>query len=352
MSFQSGVFYTAEGYISCAYHDSDGRLQSWVKPMNGRAYLEAIRLVVTTSPIWFLSIIIGVSLLILVPKMWTFSWDGLPYYCFLYLLFGTHFIFPKSLKKYHGAEHKVFSTRGRINRFRLSAIKRATIKNRGCSTSLVTVYFLSLVCLCIVLNIWLPTNTSLMISSYFSLVVVLFYHLFHRKNWMKWPEHIVLFISYWLQVHVTTIEPSQKHMLCAVESYEKLGFQVFSEQLIVKRLRAKQKEVKKLPIADVTIIPIGTSTPSVSSYVAKIQLVLDEYKLDEKLTFELTPMSTLIEAELPVLFEVIQKIHELPFENGVNRVATNIRIDDRRDKLSTLDSKRSSIKDQLNKEKS
>ncbi|WP_054710777.1 MTH1187 family thiamine-binding protein [Bacillus sp. JCM 19041] len=107
-----------------------------------------------------------------------------------------------------------------------------------------------------------------------------------------------------------------------------------------------------MAIADVTIIPIGTSTPSVSSYIAKIQLVLEEFKQDGKLSFELTPMSTLIEAELPVLFEVIQKIHELPFENGANRVATNIRIDDRRDKRSTLDSKRKSVKDQLDKEKS
>ncbi len=169
---------------------------------------------------------------------------------------------------------------------------------------------------------------------------------------MRWPERIVLLISYWLQVHVTTKEPSREHLLCAVESYEKLGFQVFSEQLIYKRLKARRKEVKKVAIADVTIIPIGTSTPSVSSYIAKIQLVLEEFKQDGKLSFELTPMSTLIEAELPVLFEVIQKIHELPFENGANRVATNIRIDDRRDKRSTLDSKRKSVKDQLDKEKS
>ncbi|WP_353626331.1 hypothetical protein [Bacillus sp. JCM 19041] len=137
MSFQSGIFYTAEGSISCAYHDSNGQLHSWVKPMNGRTYIEAVRLVVKTSPPWLMCVLIGVALLILVPKVWSFSWDGLPYYCFLYLLFGTHFIFPTSLKKYHGAEHKVFSTRGRINRFRLAAIKRATIKksrmfNRSC----------------------------------------------------------------------------------------------------------------------------------------------------------------------------------------------------------------------------
>ncbi|MCM3665561.1 MTH1187 family thiamine-binding protein [Mesobacillus subterraneus] len=94
-----------------------------------------------------------------------------------------------------------------------------------------------------------------------------------------------------------------------------------------------------MAIVDVTVIPIGTQTPSVSSYVADIQKVLKEYEKEGKIQFQLTPMNTLIEGELPVLFEVIQAIHEVPFNAGIHRVATNIRIDDRRDKKRKMHEK-------------
>lgn len=86
-----------------------------------------------------------------------------------------------------------------------------------------------------------------------------------------------------------------------------------------------------MAIVDVTVIPIGTETPSVSSYVADIQKILKQYEEKGVIQYQLTPMNTLIEGELPVLFEVIQAIHEAPFNAGIQRVATNIRIDDRRD---------------------
>ncbi len=86
-----------------------------------------------------------------------------------------------------------------------------------------------------------------------------------------------------------------------------------------------------MAIVDVTVIPIGTQTPSVSTYVADIQRILKNYEEQGKLRYQLTPMNTLIEGELPVLFEVVQAIHEAPFDKGIQRVATNIRIDDRRD---------------------
>ncbi|MBS2969681.1 MTH1187 family thiamine-binding protein [Metabacillus sp. KIGAM252] len=104
-----------------------------------------------------------------------------------------------------------------------------------------------------------------------------------------------------------------------------------------------------MPIADVTIIPIGTATPSVSAHVAGIQTILEGYKSEGKITFQLTPMNTLIEGELPVLFEVIQAIHEAPFQEGISRVATNIRIDDRRDKKTTMQGKLESVQKHLKK---
>ncbi|MBP2240874.1 uncharacterized protein (TIGR00106 family) [Cytobacillus eiseniae] len=104
-----------------------------------------------------------------------------------------------------------------------------------------------------------------------------------------------------------------------------------------------------MAIVDVTVIPIGTDTPSVSSYVADIQRVLIAYEEKGQIRYQLTPMNTIIEGELPVLFEVIQAMHEVPFEKGLVRVATNIRIDDRRDVKRKMEEKVSRVENQLNK---
>ncbi len=98
-----------------------------------------------------------------------------------------------------------------------------------------------------------------------------------------------------------------------------------------------------MAIVDVTVIPIGTTTPSVSEYVADIQDILKNYEVEGKIKYKLTPMNTIIEGELPTLFEVITAIHEAPFNKGIQRVATNIRIDDRRDKKTTMESKLESV---------
>ncbi|WP_251551372.1 MTH1187 family thiamine-binding protein [Neobacillus muris] len=94
-----------------------------------------------------------------------------------------------------------------------------------------------------------------------------------------------------------------------------------------------------MAIVDVTVIPIGTETPSVSKYVASVQKVLQNYERDGKIRYQLTPMNTVIEGELPVLFEVIQAMHEVPFSEGIQRVSTTIRIDDRRDVKRTMEYK-------------
>lgn len=102
-----------------------------------------------------------------------------------------------------------------------------------------------------------------------------------------------------------------------------------------------------MAIVDVTVIPIGTPTPSVSEYVADIQKILKGFEDEGKITYQLTPMNTQIQGELPDLLQVIQAIHEAPFSKGIKRVATNIRIDDRRDKESTMDSKLESVNKKL-----
>ncbi|GAB6453823.1 MTH1187 family thiamine-binding protein [Bacillus luti] len=100
-----------------------------------------------------------------------------------------------------------------------------------------------------------------------------------------------------------------------------------------------------MAIVDVSIIPVGTGNPSVSEYVAEVQKVLE--KNAERVKYQLTPMNTIIEGDLPVILEVIQQMHEVPYAKGAQRVATTIRIDDRRDKVSTMEKKLNSVRSKL-----
>ncbi len=73
---------------------------------------------------------------------------------------------------------------------------------------------------------------------------------------------------------------------------------------------------------------------------------LQEYKAMGKID-SITPMNTLIEGELSDVLEVVQVIHELPFDKGLSRVCTNIRIDDRRDKSRKMNDKLTSVQKHL-----
>ncbi|MCG3413030.1 MTH1187 family thiamine-binding protein [Staphylococcus massiliensis] len=102
-----------------------------------------------------------------------------------------------------------------------------------------------------------------------------------------------------------------------------------------------------MAIVDVVVIPVGTEGPSVSKYIAEIQTKLESYKAEGKIDYQLTPMNTLIEGDLKNLLEVVQVIHELPFDKGLDRVCTNIRIDDRRDKSRKMNEKLDSVNKHL-----
>ncbi len=88
-----------------------------------------------------------------------------------------------------------------------------------------------------------------------------------------------------------------------------------------------------MPVCQVTVVPLGTKTPSLSSYVADCQRVLAKYR---DLTHQLTPLATVIEGELDRILKAVREMHEVPFQKGVQRVATTLVIDDRRDKPLTM----------------
>lgn len=98
-----------------------------------------------------------------------------------------------------------------------------------------------------------------------------------------------------------------------------------------------------MAIVFLTITPLGTATPSVSKYVAGVEKVLRESGLKN----QLTAMGTIIEGDLDEILAVVRKMHEHPFAQGAVRVSTSIKIDDRRDKVATIEGKLRSVEEKL-----
>jgi len=96
-------------------------------------------------------------------------------------------------------------------------------------------------------------------------------------------------------------------------------------------------------IAEITVIPIGTSSPSISSYVAEVEKTLRGFNLN----IQLTPMSTILEGELYEILNAVKAAHNCLFEKGASRVSTTLRIDERRDKNLTMEGKIKAVEDKL-----
>lgn len=96
-----------------------------------------------------------------------------------------------------------------------------------------------------------------------------------------------------------------------------------------------------MAIVDVSIVPLGTGSTSLSEFVADCHQEL--LKEGQDLKYDLTAMGTIIEGDLDTILSVIKKLHEVPFSRGVKRVSTIIKIDDRRDKSGTISQKIKSV---------
>ncbi len=99
-----------------------------------------------------------------------------------------------------------------------------------------------------------------------------------------------------------------------------------------------------MAIVEVSVVPIGTGSPSISEYVVQAVKVLQNEK---DLKYELTGMGTIIEGDLERLLTLVRKMHQAVFDSGAMRVLTTVKIDERRDKVSTVSSKVASVKGKM-----
>jgi len=97
--------------------------------------------------------------------------------------------------------------------------------------------------------------------------------------------------------------------------------------------------------ADLTVIGLGRADPSASAYIAEIQRRLGD---QDRVRFELHAMGTSLEGETADILALVGELHAVPFELGLPRVYTILKLDERRDRPGqTLADKVASVRARL-----
>jgi uncharacterized protein (TIGR00106 family) len=97
--------------------------------------------------------------------------------------------------------------------------------------------------------------------------------------------------------------------------------------------------------AEVSIIGLGRQSASASEYIAEMQRRLQK---QDKVRYKLNAMGTELEGKLEDILDVVRQLHNVPFEAGLPRVYTVLKIDERIDKpTQTLEDKVKSVEDRL-----
>ena len=93
-------------------------------------------------------------------------------------------------------------------------------------------------------------------------------------------------------------------------------------------------------IAQLSVFPIGEGT-SLSRFVKKGVAVIEQ----SGYTFDIGGMGTTIEVpDLDALFDLVKRVHAAHVEEGAKRVIIDLKVDDRRDKQSSIQSKKAAVK--------
>ena len=97
--------------------------------------------------------------------------------------------------------------------------------------------------------------------------------------------------------------------------------------------------------ADLTVIALGRSDVSASEYIAEIQRRL---RRQGRVRYRMHAMGTSLEGSAADILALVAELHAVPFEQGVPRVYTVLKLDERRDRPDqTLEDKVASVERRL-----
>ena len=92
--------------------------------------------------------------------------------------------------------------------------------------------------------------------------------------------------------------------------------------------------------ADLTVIALGRADASASRYIAEIQRRL---AAQDKVRYAMHAMGTSLHGSTADILAIAGELHAVPFDMGIPRVYSILKLDERRDREQTLEDKVSSV---------
>ena len=93
--------------------------------------------------------------------------------------------------------------------------------------------------------------------------------------------------------------------------------------------------------ADLTVIALGRADASASRYIAEIQRRL---AAQDRVRYVMHAMGTSLEGSTDDILAMVAQLHAVPFELGIPRVYSVLKLDERRDREQTLEDKVASVR--------
>lgn len=247
MSYKNGIFFLNNKGLSHATF-KDGEVLTHYFPLSPQAYYFLITRIILSVPLYLL--VLGLILVLWIERPdFIFSTipaahylPNMPLYSFILFLFSYHFLFPLQLKKYHGAEHKVFSYKGKKHLSCINDIAEADIVNRYCSTNAIVLFFTFFLLSIPFFNGWIATSIG-----WLAMVLI-------PRFWKWGDDHLFFPISAILQKTITTTQPDEAHLNVAILSYMSLQseraltkeevWNKFYQELELQRIAKEERERK------------------------------------------------------------------------------------------------------------
>jgi uncharacterized protein (TIGR00106 family) len=112
--------------------------------------------------------------------------------------------------------------------------------------------------------------------------------------------------------------------------------------LPVRRIEPSDLESERdlAATADLTVIALGRADASASRYIAEIQRRL---AAQDRVRYEMHAMGTSLEGPTADILAIAGELHAVPFDMGIPRVYSILKLDERRDREQTLEDKVSSV---------
>lgn len=207
ISFGRGVLFHDRNVLACA-EVKDGVIHLWAEKITMRTIGKMWFRIFFSFPWYYQLFHLALACYVIAAYVYPAVAYVDPMWIAIYIA-GFHFVFPQRMKKFHGAEHKVFSYQQKKSLEAWGAIARANIVNDGCSTNLVVCYFAGF----LPTSLFLPMEWSVL-CGVGTLLIGVFADAFLRKYC-----GFIYKLSGFFQKHFTTKEPDRIHLETAIRSY-------------------------------------------------------------------------------------------------------------------------------------